>query len=117
MYARFLYHKLPPPSPFKSIDTVKVARRYFNMNSNKLDDIGRYLGLGRKVVHTGWDLWKRCFNGDRSAWQEMISYNTQDVVLFVDLKISKNKVILLVELQKHKDTNVKTVIVGVRDLK
>ena len=81
MYARFLYYGFPPPSPFKSIDTVKIARKYFSMNSNKLDDIGRYLGIGRKMVHTGWDLWKRCFSGDMEAWNEMINYNSQDVLL------------------------------------
>ena len=81
MNARFLYHGFPPPSPFKSIDTKKVAKRYFNMNSNKLDDIGRYLGLGRKVVNTGWDLWKRCSVGDVNAWNDMIEYNKMDVIL------------------------------------
>lgn len=81
MYSRFLYHKLPPPSPFKSIDTLKIARSKFALNSNKLDDIGRYLGIGRKMVHTGWDLWKRCSLGEDKAWQEMIAYNKQDVIL------------------------------------
>lgn len=81
MNARFLYYRLPPPSTFKSIDTVKIARQKFAMNSNKLDDIGKYLGVGRKVVNTGWDLWKRCSEGDLKAWEEMIRYNKQDVVL------------------------------------
>ena len=81
MYARFLYYRLPPPSSFKSIDTVKIARKYFSMNSNKLDDIGKYLGVGRKMVHTGWDLWKRCSEGDLKAWDELIRYNKQDVIL------------------------------------
>lgn len=80
-YARFLYHGFPPPSPSKTIDTLKVARKYFSMNSNKLDDIGKYLGLGRKIVHTGWDLWKRCYNGDLMAWNDLIEYNKMDVIL------------------------------------
>lgn len=79
--ARFVYHKLPPPSPYKTIDTKKVAKRYFNFNSNKLDDLGRYLGVGRKLVHTGWDLWKRCYLGDEKAWKDMLKYNKQDVIL------------------------------------
>lgn len=81
MYAKFLYHRLGPPEPFKSIDTLKIARKYFSMNSNKLDDIGRYLGVGRKVVNTGWDLWKRCSQGDPDAWNDMIEYNKMDVIL------------------------------------
>lgn len=79
--ARFVYHQLPPPSPYKTIDTKKVAKRYFNFNSNKLDDLGRYLGVGRKLVHTGWNLWKRCYLGDEKAWAEMKRYNKQDVLL------------------------------------
>lgn len=81
VYARFLYHEMPPPSPVQIIDTLKVARKYFALNSYKLDDIGRFLGVGRKKVHTGWDLWARCRNGDPEAWEEMIAYNEQDVVL------------------------------------
>lgn len=79
--ARFAYHGMTPPSPYKTIDTKKVAKRYFNFNSNKLDDLGRYLGVGRKLVHTGWDLWKRCYDGDMKAWSKMIAYNKQDVIL------------------------------------
>lgn len=83
--ARFVFHKLPPPSPYKTIDTKKVAKRYFNFNSNKLDDLGRYLGVGRKLPNTGWNLWKRCYLGDEKAWKEMLKYNKQDVVLLENI--------------------------------
>lgn len=79
--ARMLIHGLPPVSPFKSMDTLKMARRHFKFDSNKLDDLGRTLGVGRKVVHTGKDLWLRCMEGDRKAWGLMKKYNKQDVVL------------------------------------
>jgi hypothetical protein len=36
------------PSP-KTIDTLKWARKYFNFNSNKLDYIAKYLGVGQKM--------------------------------------------------------------------
>src|ERR1700719_3656227 len=55
--ARFLMHKLNPPSPYKTVDTLKIARRAFKLDSNKLDDLGYYLGLGRKLPHTGFHLW------------------------------------------------------------
>jgi len=45
---RFIIHGLTPPSPFKSIDTLKIARRCFKFTSNRLDDLGNYLGVGRK---------------------------------------------------------------------
>ena len=79
--ARFLYHGLPPPSLYKTIDTKKIAKKYFNFNSNKLDDLGRYLGLGRKVEHEGFNLWLKCMKGDKKAWKIMIKYNKQDIVL------------------------------------
>lgn len=78
---RFIAHGLRPPSPFKSIDTRKIARRQFKFDSNKLDDLGRYLGIGRKLPNTGFDLWRRCMVGDEAAWRTMCRYNVQDVAL------------------------------------
>jgi len=79
--ARFLFHGLPAPSSYKTIDTKKIAKRYFNFNSNKLDDLGRYLGLGRKVEHEGFPLWLKCMRGERKAWKTMVKYNKQDIIL------------------------------------
>lgn len=79
--SRFIYHKLPPPSPYKQIDTKLVAKRYFNFNSNKLDDLGNYFGLGRKLDTGGWELWEGCWKGNKKAWNKMCEYNKQDVVL------------------------------------
>ena len=41
--SRLITNGLNPPSPFKTIDTLKAARRAFKFDSNKLDNIGRYL--------------------------------------------------------------------------
>jgi DNA polymerase elongation subunit (family B) len=79
--ARFSYYNLPPPSPYKTVDTLKVARKYFNFTSNKLDALGKHLGYGSKLVHTGFHLWKECMNGDKKAWKHMIEYNKRDVIL------------------------------------
>jgi DNA polymerase elongation subunit (family B) len=79
--ARFAYHNLPPPAPYKTVDTLKIARRYFKFTSNKLDDLGKHLRVGRKVVHTGFHLWQGCMRGDKSAWKKMLQYNKQDVIL------------------------------------
>lgn len=79
--ARFAYYKLPPPSPYKTIDTLKAARKYFNFTSNKLDDLGKYLGYGRKLTHTGFALWQGCMKGDKKSWKQMLEYNKRDVVL------------------------------------
>ena len=79
--ARFIYHGLVPPAPYKTVDTLKVARKAFKFDSNKLDFIGHYLGVGRKLPHTGKNLWFGCMRGDIKAWKTMRRYNAQDVHL------------------------------------
>lgn len=79
--ARFLVHGMRPPAPFKSIDTLKIARKHFKFDSNRLDDLARYLGVGRKLATTGKALWLGCMNGEAASWTLMKRYNKQDVVL------------------------------------
>ena len=79
--ARFAFHGLKPPSPFKSVDTLKIARRHFQFDSNKLNDLGHYLGVGHKLPHTGANLWFGCMAGDPKCWRTMKRYNAQDVAL------------------------------------
>ena len=79
--ARLLFHKIAPPSPFKTFDTLKAARRFFKMDSNRLDDLGAYLGVGRKLPHTGKHLWFDCMKGKPAAWRKMKQYNRHDVEL------------------------------------
>lgn len=79
--ARFIEHGLKPPTPYKQIDTLKIARKHFKFDSNRLDDLGRYLGVGRKIPNTGKKLWLSCMEGDPKAWATMRRYNAQDVAL------------------------------------
>jgi hypothetical protein len=79
--ARFLIHGLLPPSPYKIVDTLLEARGTFKMTSNKLDVLGRLLGVGRKVPHEGFELWRKCMRGDMKAWTKMVVYCKQDVRL------------------------------------
>lgn len=79
--ARFVFHGLKPPSQFATVDTYKVAKRYFNFNSNKLNDLGIYLKVGQKVKHTGFDLWLGCMSDKKKSWKLLKKYNKQDVVL------------------------------------
>jgi uncharacterized protein YprB with RNaseH-like and TPR domain len=79
--ARFIIHGMTPPSPYKTIDTKKVAKKYFKFESNKLDDLGKYLGLGEKLPTGGFDTWLGCMAGDMKMWAKMVKYNRQDVVL------------------------------------
>lgn len=79
--ARWAIHGLTPPSPVKTVDTLKVARRYFMFNSNSLGDLGQTLGIGSKGATGGFDTWLGCMAGDEKSWSRMIRYCKQDVVL------------------------------------
>jgi DNA-directed RNA polymerase subunit RPC12/RpoP len=66
---------------YNTIDTLKIARSKFRFNSNRLDYIGKFLGLGQKI-HTDFNLWKDIMlNNDKLALDKMIDYCIQDVVL------------------------------------
>jgi len=77
----FLLAGLPPPSPYKEIDLLRTSRSKFKFASNKLDYVAQALGLGEKVKHIGHELWIRCMNKDKEAWDMMKEYNIQDVAL------------------------------------
>lgn len=79
--ARFVYHGMKPPSPYKTVDTLKIARKSFAFDSNRLDDLGKVLGLGEKVHTGGFRLWQECMSGNPKAWAKMKKYNKQDVLL------------------------------------
>lgn len=83
--ARFLFHHLGPPSPYKSVDTLMAARRYFRMASNSLNDLCEKLELGSKPKDTHGKLWRSCVDGDKSSWTRMKRYCNQDVMLLSNL--------------------------------
>jgi hypothetical protein len=83
--ARFLIHGLNPPSNYRTVDTLKLAKKYFKFDSNSLDDLSRLLGLGEKLKHPGFGLWKGCLEGNLQAWETMVDYNKRDVVLLEKL--------------------------------
>ena len=81
MNARFLAAGLGPPSPYRKIDTLVEARKNFAMTSNRLDDLGDFLGVGRKKSTGGFKLWVECLEGNPKSFEKMIKYNQQDVRL------------------------------------
>lgn len=78
--ARAAYHGIPVSPYIKSIDTCAQARRLFYFNSPKLDYLGQFLGLGKKV-ETEYGLWKRVMAGSKAALAEMKAYCKGDVEL------------------------------------
>lgn len=86
--ARFVKHKLPLVKPFEVIDTLLHARKEFAITSNKLDYLGEFFGVGRKVKNSGMELWTACMSGDESALIEMETYNKGDVTLLEDVYLA-----------------------------
>lgn len=84
---RFLMHGLPPPSPYRTIDTLKVVKRHFAFSSNRLDYLGEMLGVGRKIDTGGFELWAECMKGNDKALAGMLTYNKQDVFLLEDVYV------------------------------
>lgn len=78
--ARMLIQGLSPLPPITKIDTLKIAKDRFLFNSNKLDYLGKILGVGGKQ-HTTPGLWLEILKGNKNAIKEMVSYNMVDVDL------------------------------------
>lgn len=74
-----LLNGIAPPPPHRTIDTLQVCRYRFRLNSNKLDDVCQELGIGKKVEHPGFEMWKGCMRGDAKSWALMKKYNLGDV--------------------------------------
>ncbi len=80
--AAFLKAGMQPPSPYKVIDTLAIAKREFRFTSNKLEFIAKALGCTRKSAHgqfAGHELWVETLKGNPLAWAEMGAYCKQDV--------------------------------------
>lgn len=78
---RLAYHDLDPVGEVTTIDTLKQSRKVFFINSHRLDYLGQFLGLGRKLDTGGFGLWKEVMDGNEKALSKMIRYCKQDVRL------------------------------------
>jgi DNA polymerase elongation subunit (family B) len=76
---------MTPPAPSKIVDTLRIAKAEFRFPSNSLDSIAAYLGLQRKASHSGFELWTRCMAMEDEAFEEMLEYNIQDVVVLEEV--------------------------------
>lgn len=101
--ARLAINNIPPPSPYKVIDTLLAARQYFFFTSNKLDDLGKYLKVGQKQETGGFKLWKQCMMGNKEAWKKMVSYCKNDILLLEKVYLK-----LRPFMQNHPNLNIYT---------
>lgn len=77
----FLREGLAPPSPYREVDLMKVAKGKLKFHNNRLQYVSEELELGSKVHHEGFSLWLKCMAGDDRAWAAMRRYNIGDVVV------------------------------------
>lgn len=76
---RALKHGLEMLPYYNQVDTLQLARKYFYLNSNKLDYISKFLGFEGKI-HTEPELWdKVILEKSLDALCEMIEYCEEDV--------------------------------------
>lgn len=79
--ARNLINDLPPVPAPKTVDTLKMARKHFRLNSNKLDYLAKIL-FGQGKVKTDFDMWKSIsLDNDPKALDRMVKYCKKDVIL------------------------------------
>ena len=87
--ARLAIHGIPPPSPFKTIDTLKIAKKEMRFRRNSLEHLAEVLSCNhKKLKHgqfPGFKLWSECMKGNDEAWQEMKLYNEFDVIVLEEV--------------------------------
>lgn len=80
----FIKHNMTPPSPYKEVDTLQMARRWFKFDKNNLDYLDKLFGGKGKTETTYADVWKDLLDGDRKARKRasdlMKKYNEGDVL-------------------------------------
>lgn len=71
---------LPAPSPYKVIDTLKIARTAFSMPSNTLDSLAKRLGVNAKTDKYDVVTARAAVAGDIAAQAKLREYNMGDIV-------------------------------------
>lgn len=90
--ARFALSGLRPPSPYRVVDTLQIAKAKFKFTSNRLEYLAERLNKKyKKLSHAqfpGFELWKQVMRGNKAAWAEMRTYNEHDVLALEELYLT-----------------------------
>lgn len=79
---RCIKNNIPMFPSYQSLDTLKLSRSTFRFNSNKLDYLGQFLDIGRKMDTGGFSLWKAIVeDNDKESMATMVEYCKKDVIL------------------------------------
>lgn len=88
---RLIIQGFSPPSPYKVVDTLDIAKRNFRFTSNRLAYLSEVLCKTKKSEHKkfpGFTLWKECLNRNPDAWKEMRTYNIRDILSLEELYLA-----------------------------
>jgi len=81
---RFLINGLKPPMPYRSLDTYKSTYKQLGASSHSLNFLGKMI-LNKEKLHTDYQLWIDCENGDQEALNRMEEYCKGDTALLEDV--------------------------------
>lgn len=78
---RFLHHNMKLiPAKIKSVDLLKIVKKYFRLEFNSLDYVTKFLGLsGKKKIDLS--VWLEAMRGSKPALNKIRQYNSYDVAL------------------------------------
>ena len=89
--ARFIQNGFAPPSSFRVIDTMEIAKSRFGFTSNKLEYMSDKLCTKyKKLKHdefAGFTMWSECLKGNKKAFESMELYNKYDILSTEELYI------------------------------
>ena len=78
---RAAFYGLDPVENTPQEDTLVIIKKYFALESNKLDYACKYFGIEGKTEQRYDDLIDGCLAGDMQKWKTLKEYNIQDVVI------------------------------------
>ena len=82
--ARCLKHNIGVPKDVTTVDTLKLSRSKFELNSHRLDYIAKFL-LGYGKIDTSFDLWKGVIDGNEQSMEYMLKYCKRDVSILQEV--------------------------------
>lgn len=84
--SRFIQQGMKPPSSYKLIDTLRIAKQNFKFTSNKLQFITDVLTKDNKMDAGGFETWRAiCSDKCVKAFDKMMEYNIKDVEILEEV--------------------------------
>lgn len=87
--ARFVINGMQPPSAYRHIDVLQIAKAQFGFTSHRLQYMTDTLCTKYKksghAKFAGFDLWSECLKGNVEAFEEMENYNILDILSLEEL--------------------------------